>query len=217
MHFCTPLRRALVPAAVAIAALTPSLSQALELTDLPGVVASANRCYLNASCHPDGPWAAANVIDNLPHDGTGNHAWNAGEYGSVGAPQWVRLDFGASYQLQGVDLSFTYNVQYPNYTNVYQVLTSLDGVSWSLAANGTLYDSANAALRNNTWSWAEGTGPVTRFVEYRVIGGSHWATLGEISVQGVAAPVPEPASAAMALAGLGLTGWLARRRTRAAR
>jgi len=209
----TALFRTLMPATLAIAGLAPAASQALELTALPGVIASANACYLNPTCAAGTVWAAANVIDGLDYDQTGDHSWNAGTWASAAAPQWVRLDFGSSYQLETAELRFTYNgAGYAGYTNVYEFRTSLDGLSWNVAASGTLVDSSDDALRNNTWTWASGSGPVARYVEYRVVGGNHWAALGEMTVSGVPAPVPEPATTGMLLAGLAAVSLTARRR-----
>lgn len=209
----TALFRALMPATLAIAGLAPAASQALDLTTLPGIAASANSCYLNPTCATGTVWAAANVIDGLDYDQTGDHSWNSGTWASAAAPQWVRLDFGSSYQLETAELRFTYNgAAYAGYTNVYEFRTSLDGLSWQVVASGTLVDSSDDALRNNTWTWAPGSGPVARYVEYRVVGGSHWAALGEMTVSGVPAAVPEPTTTAMLLAGLAAMGLTARRR-----
>jgi hypothetical protein len=202
-----------LPAALALAAACASHAQATELTALPGIVASANACYLNANCTPGTAWAAANVIDGVDDDLTGNHSWSAGTWAGAGAPQWVRLDFGSTYQLEVAELRFTYNgPAYAGYFNNYEFRTSLDGVSWHVAASGSLIDSADAALRNNTWTWTAGSGPVARYVEYRVISGSHWAALGEMRVLGEVAAVPEPGTTAMLLAGLAALGLLTRRR-----
>ena len=213
MTTSTPLFRALLPAALAIAGLVPSAAQALELTELPGVVASASGCYLNANCDASQDWSPAHVIDGLDYDLTGRYSWNAGTWATASSPQWVRLDFGSTYRLDNVELRFGYNGRnYAGYTNVYEFRTSTDGAAWTIAANGTLIDSTDPTQLNNTLAWTAGSGPVARYVEYRVVGGSHWAALGELNVQGVAAPVPEPSTAAMALAGLMMAGLTARRR-----
>lgn len=205
--------RATFPAMLALAGLAPTAASALELTQLPGFVASASGCYLNPGCTPGTVWAAANVIDGVEYDLTGNHSWNAGTWAGAGAPQWVRLDFGSTYQLETAELHFTYNGPvYAGYFNNYEFRTSADGVSWNVAAHGTLIDSADATIRNNTWTWATGSGPLARFVEYRVVSGSHWAALGEMRVLGAVAAVPEPGTTAMLFAGLGALGLTARRR-----
>lgn len=207
--------RLLLPALLTLASLVPGAARATELTDLPGVVASASNCYLNSNCDPSSDWAAAKVLDGLDYDLTGAHSWNAGTWASVASPQWVRLDFGGTYRLEAAELRFTYNGgAYTGFTNDYEFRTSVDGMSWTVSAGGTLTDSADPARLNHHWDWTPGDGPLARYAEYRVIGGSHWATLSELNVQGVAAPVPEPATAMMATAGLLMCGLMARRRCR---
>lgn len=207
--------RVLLPAMLALASLVPAAAHALELTDLPSVVATANSCYLNSDCDPSNDWAAAKVLDGMDYDLTGAHSWNAGTWASAVSPQWVRLDFGNTYRLEGAELRFTYNGgAYTGFTNDYEFRTSVDGTSWAVSAGGTLIDSAHPAQLNHHWAWSPGDGPLARYVEYRVVGGSHWATLGELNVQGVAAPVPEPGTATMAMAGLLMCSLVARRRCR---
>ena len=49
----------------------------VELTDLPGVVATANSCYL-APCDGPGLFVAANAIDNQPYlSSASGHGWGA--------------------------------------------------------------------------------------------------------------------------------------------
>jgi len=197
-------------AALATAALLPA--QAIVLTQLPGVVASASNCYLNAGCVAANDWSAAKILDGLDYDRTGRYAWNDGNFGTAGAPAWVRLDFGSVFALESAELRFTYNQgRFANQTNVYQFRTSTDGANWAVSASGTLVDSADPALLNNTATWAPGTGPLARYVEYRVVGGSHWAALSEMKVEGVSA-VPEPGAMALWAAGLAVVLRIARHR-----
>ena len=210
MRTRTALLRSLLPAMLALS-LAPA--HALELTELPGVVASASGCYLNSGCNPSQDWSAAKIIDGMDYSISGSHAWNAGTWATSNSPQWVRLDFGGLYRLEGAELRFTYNGgNFAGYTNVYEFRFSGDGLGWQVAASGTLVDSADPVQLNDSWAWTTGTGPLARYVEYRVVGGSHWAALGEMNVQGIAAPVPEPSTAVMTLAGLALAGMTARRR-----
>lgn len=198
--------RALTPLAAAVLSLpalaTPSGPPPLVLTSLPGLTATASSCYLNFGCDNALQWSPAKAVDGVDYDLTGNHSWNAGTHASAASPAWLRLDFGSVYQLDSATLRFTYNKgNFAGFTNVYQFRTSVDGLAWATSASGTLVDSPNPALLNNSFSWAAGEGPLARFVEYRVVGGSHWAALGELQVTGQVAAVPEPASVLTMLAG----------------
>ncbi len=207
----TTLFRTACAVALATAATLPA--HAIVLTQLPGVVASASSCYLNAGCVAANDWSAAKVLDGLDYDLTGRYGWSAGTFGNAGTPAWVRLDFGGLFRLEATELRFGYNRgSFANQTNVYELRTSTDGSTWAVSGSGTLVDNANPALLNNSITWAAGAGPLARFVEYRVVGGSHWAGLGEMTVQGVAAAVPGPGTWALWLAGLGVMTGLARRR-----
>ncbi len=128
-------------AALATAALSASgLARAdVELTDMPGVVASANACYLSA-CDVPATFSAGNAIDNLRYlSGTGGHGWSAGSHGTAGSPNWLRVDFGALYAVSSVDLRFHDNAgAWQGYTNVYELRASSDGSAWAVL--GTVMD-----------------------------------------------------------------------------
>jgi hypothetical protein len=186
----------------------------VELTDLPGVTTSANACYLSA-CGVAGTFTDPNIIDNLPYiPGTGGHGWSAGDHGSVADPNWVRVDFGAAYLISSVDLRFHDNAgAWQGYTNVYELRGSSDSSTWQLLGSGTLTDlTGNVAALTDNYAWAGAARPVARWLEYRVVGGSHWSALDEINAMGSpAAPVPEPSSAALWAAAGALGLWLRRR------
>ena len=205
------LRTALCGLSLATSLALPA--HALVLTQLPGVVASASSCYLNAGCSAANDWSAAKILDGRDYDLTGRYAWSAGNHGTAGAPAWVRLDLGALYSLESAELRFTYNNGgWNGYSNVYQLRASADASNWVVVASGTLVDSSNPAAVNNTFAWAAGSGPVARYVEYRVIGGTHWAALGDMRLEGVSA-VPEAGSASLLLVGLlALSAVIAKRR-----
>lgn len=211
---------ALCGAALA-ACLCPGLAQALatgpvSLTDLSGVTATASSCYQSADCAP-GPFAAANVLDNRVYlPGTGGNAWNAGTWASTAAPAWVRVDLGRLALIDSVTLRFTDNQgAWNGYSNAYELRGSADGQAWQLLGSGTLVDLAgNADALSDTHQWAVGAQPTLRLLEYRVVGGSHWAALDEMDVMGTAvSAVPEPGAWALLAGGLGLLA----RRARTAR
>jgi hypothetical protein len=192
----------------------------VELTDLPGVTTSANSCYLTA-CGMAGAFSDRNVIDNLPYvPGFGGHGWSAGDHGTPGDPNWVRVDFGAAYVISSVDLRFHDNAgAWQGYTNVYELRGSTNAntsaSTWQVLGSGTLIDlTGNVAALTDNYVWAGAAKPVARWLEYRVVGGSHWSALDEINAMGSpAAAVPEPGSAALWATAAGMA-WLLRRRVR---
>jgi F5/8 type C domain len=220
-NFARPgMRRALLTtwAAVVLAAPTWALAD-VELTNLPGVTTSANSCYLTA-CGVAGTFSDVNIIDNQAYlPGVGGHGWSAGDHGTAGNPNWVRVDFGAAYLISSVDLRFHDNAgAWQGYTNVYELRGSSNGSNWQLLGSGTLTDlTGNVAALTDNYMWAGAARPVARWLEYRVVGGSHWSALDEINAMGApVAAVPEPGTVAMwSVAGvMGL--WLRRRAARAA-
>ncbi len=209
-------------AAALAASLLPALAQAVAsgasaLTDLPGVSASASSCYQSADC-ASGRFAAANVLDNQAYTpGTGGNAWNAGTWASAAAPAWVRVDLGRQALIDSVTLRFTDNQgAWNGYDNVYELRGSADGQAWQLLGSGTLVDIAgNSAALTDTHAWAAGSQPLLRALEYRVVGGRHWAALDEMDVLGTpVSAVPEPGAGALLAAGLGLLAWRTARATR---
>lgn len=189
-------------------------ASALELTDLPGASASASYCYQGCGA---AKYDASNVLDG-DYGGTGNtgfNAWNSGTYAG-----WVQVDFGAVYVFDRIELYGWYNTYNP-----FTLSASADGLSWSTVVvsgyhaeprlthtdmfglkYGAVYDVADNTLA---------TGVGGRYLRYTVNAGSpHWGYMFEMDVQGhlPAAPVPEPHTYTLLLAGLGGVCVAARRR-----
>jgi F5/8 type C domain len=200
--------------AIAALAAAPRAWADVELTDLPGVTTSANSCYLTA-CGVAGTFSDLNVIDNQAYlPGSGGHGWSAGDHGTASNPNWVRVDFGAAYLLSSVDLRFHDNAgAWQGYSNVYELRGSVDASTWQVLGTGTLIDlTGNVAALTDNYVWAGAARPVARWLEYRVVGGTHWSALDEINAMGSpAAAVPEPSSCALWATGGVLGLWLRRR------
>ncbi len=199
-------RTAFVASLLAVGALP---AQAIELTDLPGVVASASSCYLGCgNAHYD----AGNILDG-DYGATGNsglNSWNAGGYSG-----YVQVNLGNVYVLEHIELYGGYP-----YANNFSLQLSSDGANWATVHSGSFHDEPGL-----THDGVNSPGHVkygaeidvadinAQYVRYSA-SSAQWAYLYEMDVQGhaVAAPVPEPETYALLLAGLGLVGFAARRR-----
>ncbi len=204
------------PRSLALALLLAGALQAahaVELTDQPGVTTSASSCYLGCG---NARYDAGNVIDG-DYGETGNtglNAWNSGTYGG-----WVQVDFDNVYVLDGIELHGVHP-----YYNPFTLSVSTDSLIWATVAvggygvepdisragvggikYGAVFEVADSSLAS---------GLSAKHVRYSVNAGSpHWGYLVEIDVQGHPAPVPEPETCSLMLAGLGLVGFAARRRS----
>jgi hypothetical protein len=191
-------------------------TQAIELTDLAGVTASASSCYTGCgSAYYD----ASNILDG-DYGATGNtglNSWNSGGFGGT-----VQVNFGAAYVLDRIELQGGYP-----YSNIFGLSVSLDGQNWVSIGSGSYQDEpglSHTGASNDpshskygsVFSVAANTlasGISAQYLRYNYGGGGQWAYLYEMDVQGhPVVSVPEPATYAMLLAGLGLVGFAVRRR-----
>ena len=195
-------------------ALIAPFAHAIELTDLPGATASASSCYLGCG---HALYDASNIIDGDygASGNTGLNAWNSGGYGGS-----VQVNFGASYELDRIELYGGYP-----YSESFTLSASGDGVHWTtLVASGAYHEEPGLTFAGLSgkkfgavYSVAGGTltpNMSAQYVRYSAGGNQNWGYLFEMDVQGhvTAAPVPEPETYALMLAGLGLVGFAARRR-----
>ncbi len=194
--------------------LAASAAQAMELTDLPGVTATASSCYLGCG---HALYDAGNILD-ADYGATGNtglNAWNSGGFGG-----YVQVNLGGSYVLDGIELYGGYP-----YAETFSLSVSGDGVNWTtLVAIDTYHEESGLTFTGLSgkkygavYSVAGGTlmsDVSAQYVRYSAGASQNWGYLFEMDVQGhvAAAPVPEPETYALMLAGLGLVGFAARRR-----
>lgn len=192
--------------------LEAASAQAVELTDLPGVTATANGCYQGCG---NATHDASNILDG-DYGATGNTGLNSWNYGSYGG--WVQINLDQVYQLDRIELYGVYS-----YYNPFTLSVSADGLTWTTVAisgygvtpdlahtgvSGIKYGAVFDIANNSMASGLSG-----QYIRYTVNGGSpHWGYLAEMDVQGHLAAVPEPESYAMLIAGLGLVAAATRRR-----
>jgi hypothetical protein len=99
---------------------------------------------------------------------------------------------------------------YLGYTNVYNLYTSTNGTNWTLIASDWWAEDPDPAVYSDTYVLS---GDPLRYVKYEVIGGTHWAGVAEIMTFADVSAVPVPGALVLGAIGVGLTGWLRRRRT----
>jgi len=121
--------------------------------------------------------------------------------------------FSQLYTLKDVTLSVDNN-------DNYRVQSSVDGVTWStlfrvVSGDGTVgsgldtfSSTAGSSFYNEDIDFAP---TLAKYVRVYATGGDHAYSVGEVKMEGVAV-VPEPESLVLALAGVGVTGWVTRRR-----
>lgn len=193
--------------------LAASAAQAMELTDLPGVTATASSCYLGCG---HALYDAGNILDG-DYGETGNtglNSWNSGGFGGL-----VQVNLGGLYVLDAIELYGGYP-----YSETFSLSVSLDGVNWTTVANGAYQDEpglTHAGVSGRKYGAYYSVAGSTlaselnaQYVRYSAGASQNWGYLFEMDVQGhvAAAPVPEPETYALMLAGLGLVGFAARRR-----
>ena len=102
--------------------------------------------------------------------------------GSELAPFWIKVDLQSTVPIGHVFVSTGYSDgAYDGYENIYKLYASNNDVDYTLIAEGTLYDSADAAERTNTIPFPAGARDY-RYLRYDVVGGRHWAGLFEFQI-----------------------------------
>lgn len=131
--------------------------------------------------------------DNLPEaaiDGDEITHWNAGIHASPGTPQWLVVDLQNLFQISEIALQGVIGTPssfYLGYSNEYNLYTSTDGVTWTTVGSGTLIEDVDPASYSDIFQLT-GTASTLRYVKYEVVGGTHWAHLGEMEIRAV--PIP---------------------------
>ena len=133
--------------------------------------------------------------------------WNSDTvFWYTGDTQWIDIDLGATYNINRIvlqaDNNDYYRISYRNTSNTWSHLADIDpnSAGWGMAT-GTL--SLLTPITTSMFRITDGPA------------GDCCDSVSEFQAFGVA-PIPEPETYAMMLAGLGLLGFVARRRKQAA-
>lgn len=136
--------------------------------------------------------------------------WQASSGWWTGFTDSITFTFDKPYNLSSAVVTADWN-------DVYRFSVSTDGWSYTqlFVVSGLFSQPAGSNV-----TFGQVTMPVTfaptalayRFVKVEAVYGDGLNSVGEVSFTGTTAPVPEPSTMAMLLGGVGLVGFLARRR-----
>lgn len=191
----SPSVRAALSALVAAAALSAGAGAQAATIDL--TLLSATSGITNAAAVHDGV---------SPANGTD---WQTDSGWWTDYSQSMVFQFDQAYQLSSAVVTMDWN-------DVYKFEVSTDGTQYTpLFVTSGLWNQQGSSI-----IWGQVTMPVSfaataqaySFLRVSGVYGDSAMSIGEISLQGVAAAVPEPESWALMAAGLGMAGLLARRR-----
>ncbi|MEW5787510.1 MAG: PEPxxWA-CTERM sorting domain-containing protein [Pseudomonadota bacterium] len=156
--------------------------------------------------------ASANVnTPDYAHDGVFPAEWT--DWTTTTA-WWTGFDESMVFEFDQVYVLTHYDVSLDN-NDSYEIQFSLDGTTWGLS--GAPVDlSIGAGEGNVGYGMDTFSGDIAsiraKYARVMAVGGDGYNSVGELSFN--AAPVPEPETYALMLAGLGLVGFAARRRAR---
>jgi len=159
-----------------------------------GKLFAAENVALNKPTTDNGHYSSGSVSYPSSNgvDGDYDTHWSWYAHGSTSNPGWFRVDLENTYSIDQINLSYSHDAGNVGLTNIYNLYTSLDDVTWELIHSGTLVEQNTLGTSNpdNITSILFDPFEVGRFVKYEVVGGTHWAGLKELEVYGTVTPEP---------------------------
>lgn len=135
----------------------------------------------------DATWSERPVENAIDADYVSH--WSAGSFGTLSNPHWWKVDLQQNWQVSEiiVNLQLWTGSPYLGYTNDYNLYVSSDGSSWTLIGSGTIAEHTDPDAYSDTYILSDQMPPI-RYVKYEVVGGTHWADLGEMEVKVIMPP-----------------------------
>ena len=217
MHRNIRLSSLAFAAAAVLAGAAPGLASAAETT----FIGYTDGCFSATSCTPQStPGSQSATFRGLTYNNSTFDATTAGGFLSIGAaPGSPNFDNLGSFSLSGAP--FVYNGEHfdlrvtftappgttPGSVVIQDVLTG----TVASANNGGVFIDFDNTVKNFTFGSGDTSGTFSFFVnDLSITAGQTVAVTGTIMAQ--VTPVPEPETYALLMAGLGVVGFVGRRR-----
>jgi len=152
-----------------------------------GLAEPTNIAPLYGVALPDTYWY--NRVPERAIDGDPGTEWSAGSHATPSSPHWLIVDLQNQYKVTQITVSgWPWGGDpYFGYTNIYNLYTSTNGTDWALIASDWWAEDTDPSIYSDTYILS---GEPLRYVKYEVIGGTHWAGVGEIEIYANIVTVP---------------------------
>lgn len=154
-----------------------------------GSKGTVNLAYLHGLASANQTFSS--FVPSRAKDGDWGTNWLSLVKGTPASPVWLQMNLQKKYKIDQIKLVVQQNEM--NYTTLYNLHTSADGVNWSLIQSGTLVSSMDPEKYMSTIPLT--TNNVCQYVKYEVVGGTNYPTLFEMEIWGGPNQVTPPIAA----------------------